>query len=93
MGKYRVKIERLAQTHLEMHRKSGNKASISKIATIFRELEEHPYTGTGQPEQLKYDLSGFWSRRINRKDRLIYRVHADIVTVEVISAMGHYSDK
>jgi len=42
---------------------------------------------------MKYDLSGFWSRRINRKDRLIYRVQENIVTVEVISAMGHYSDR
>jgi len=56
-------------------------------------LEEHPFTGTGQPEQLKYELIGLWSRRINQKDRLIYEVNQSVVTVKVISALGHYSDK
>ena len=64
-----------------------------KIKTILNELKEHPYTGTGQPEQLKHELSGFWSRRINQKDRIIYSVEEEIVTVEVISAMGHYGKK
>jgi toxin YoeB len=49
--------------------------------------------GIGQPEALKYELSGFWSRKINQKDRLIYKVEEDIVTVFVISAMGHYNSK
>ncbi|WP_457133250.1 type II toxin-antitoxin system YoeB family toxin [Mucilaginibacter sp. UYNi724] len=47
----------------------------------------------GNPEQLKYELAGFWSRRINRKDRLIYKVEEDIVMVFVVSAMGHYNSK
>ncbi|MCO5951038.1 Txe/YoeB family addiction module toxin [Mucilaginibacter sp. RT5R15] len=57
------------------------------------ELTETPYNGTWNPEPLKYELSGFWSRKINQKDRLIYKVHEEIVTVFVISAMGHYSQK
>jgi len=76
-----------------MHLKSGNKASIAKIEVILLELTEHPYTGAGQPERLKHDLSGFWSRRINHKDRMVYQVNENIVTVEVVSAMGHYFDK
>jgi len=56
-------------------------------------LEEHPETGIGQPEQLKHNLSGYWSRRINQKDRLIYRIDEVIVTVFVISASSHYGDK
>ncbi|WP_410503905.1 type II toxin-antitoxin system YoeB family toxin [Flavobacterium sp. XN-5] len=47
----------------------------------------------GNPEPLKHKLSGFWSREINKKDRLIYKVKQDIVTVNVIAAMKHYSDK
>ncbi|HLV45751.1 MAG TPA: Txe/YoeB family addiction module toxin [Flavobacterium sp.] len=74
-------------------KKSGNKSVEKKIKTILNELKEHPYTGTGQPEQLKHELSGFWSRRINQKDRIIYSVEEEIVTVEVISAMGHYGKK
>ena len=42
---------------------------------------------------LKENLTGFWSRQINQKDRLIYTVNDNLVVVDVISAMGHYSDK
>ncbi|WP_221199410.1 type II toxin-antitoxin system YoeB family toxin [Mucilaginibacter gotjawali] len=56
-------------------------------------MSEHPEIGIGQPEQLKFDLAGFWSRHINRKDRLVYRIENNIVTVTVVSAKGHYSDK
>ncbi|WP_353135741.1 type II toxin-antitoxin system YoeB family toxin [Pseudopedobacter sp.] len=35
-------------------------------------MSETPYDGNGQPELLKYNYSGYWSRRINRKDRIIY---------------------
>jgi toxin YoeB len=49
--------------------------------------------GTGHPEPLKHDLSGLWSRHINKKDRIIYKVEEDVVTVFVLSAIGHYLDK
>ena len=90
MGKFRVEITAAAEKDLEKHFKSGNKVAIKKIERFFIELSDHPYTGTGQPEQLKHELSGFWSRRINQKDRLVYSVSENIVTVEVISAIGHY---
>ena len=90
MGKFKIKIEELAQAHLKRHFKSGDKASIKKIEKIILELSETPYAGVGNPEPLRYELSGFWSRRINQKDRLIYRVDDDVVTVFVVSAMGHY---
>jgi toxin YoeB len=93
MGKFRLKIEELAGKHIKQHFKSGDKASIKKIEKILIELTETPYTGTGNPEPLKYELSGFWSRRINLKDRIIYKVEENIVTVFVISAMGHYEKK
>jgi len=79
-----------AERDIRAHKKSGNKAVIKKITTILNELKHHPYTGTGKPEQLKYKLSGFWSRRINQTDRLVYSVSENTVTVEVVSAMGHY---
>lgn len=93
MGKFRLKIEKLAESHLRKHFKSGNKASIKKITQILDELSETPFEGVGKPEALKHGLNGFWSREINSKDRIIYKVQEDIVTVFVISAMGHYSDK
>lgn len=93
MGKFKLKIEELAAKHLEKHFKSGNKANIKKIEKIFVELTKTPYIGIGSPEPLKYDLSGFWSRRINQKDRLIYKVEETTVVILIISAMGHYGDK
>ncbi|MFD1628617.1 Txe/YoeB family addiction module toxin [Pseudopedobacter beijingensis] len=90
MGKFTIKIEKLAEEQLKKHIKSGNKASLKRIERIFIELSESPYIGIGNPEPLKHELSGFWSRRINQKDRLIYKVEEDIVCVFVISAMGHY---
>ncbi len=93
MEKYKVIINPTAEKDFSKHKKAGNSATIKKILTILNELKEHPYTGEGQPEELKIELQGLWSRRINKKDRLIYEVKEEIVTVFVISAMGHYFDK
>ncbi|WKL45832.1 Txe/YoeB family addiction module toxin [Flavobacterium pectinovorum] len=93
MGKFRIEVTAEAQMHISKHLKSGNQSSIKKIAKILEELTENPFEGVGKPEALKYELSGLWSREINKKDRLLYRVKEEIVTVVVISAMGHYSDK
>ena len=93
MGKFRIEIEPSASLDLAKHKKAGNQSTIKKTAKILLELTETPFEGTGKPEPLKYQLSGFWSWEINKKDRLIYRVEEDVVTVFIISAMGHYSDK
>ena len=93
MGKYFVEFDAVAKKELKLHFKSGNKATIKKIEKILLELTEHPFTGEVQPEELKYDFKGYWSRRINQKDRIVYRVEEEIVTVYVVAAMGHYADK
>lgn len=93
MGKYKVEIQPTAEKDLSKHKKSGNKATRLKIIKMLDELTEHPYSGTGKPELLKYELQGYWSRRINQKDRLVYKVQENVVTVFVLSAWGHYSDK
>ena len=93
MGKYKIILQPQAQKHLASHKKSGDKASIKKIDLILKELAIHPFIGVGKPEALKHELNGFWSRKINAKDRMIYAVKDSIVTVEVVSALGHYSDK
>ena len=73
MGKFRVKIEKQVKTDIEKHIKSRNKSSIKKIENHLLELSNNPYVGTGQSEQLRHDLQGFWSRRINQKDIRIFR--------------------
>lgn len=88
MGKYSISIDKTAQKELQEHYKSGNKPLIKKIEQIFEELTEHPETGTGKPEILKYNLSGSWSRRLNGEHRIVYKITDDRVLVS--SAKDHY---
>lgn len=60
---------------------------------MLSELQVHPREGTGHPEPLLSGNSITYSRRITKKDRLIYDVYDDIVKVLVLTAMGHYRDK
>lgn len=92
MGQYIVEVSNEAREHLRAIHKSGNKPLIRKVEQLFKELSEHPYSGTGQPEQLKF-LSGMWSRRLDKKNRMCYTVSEDIVEVYVVSALGHYGEK
>jgi toxin YoeB len=93
MGKFRIEIKDLAKKQIIQHYKSGDKKSIKNIEKILLELSETPFEGIGNPEPLKYEIAGFWSRRINQKDRMIYFLEDDTVTIFVVSAKGHYSDK
>ena len=77
---------------LEKFIKAGNKTAINKIYSLLKELEEHPTTGTGKPEQLKGYDGKRWSRRITSKHRLCYELYDDVVVVLVLSAFGHYED-
>jgi toxin YoeB len=78
---------------IERLRKSGEKQILEKLGSLIDELKEHPYTGTGKPERLKYNLSGKWSREITKMHRLIYEVCEETITVVVIQTFGHYFDK
>lgn len=93
MGKYFVTISESAKIQLAKHYKSGDKVLIKRIERIFEELNEHPFLGIGKPEALKYELTGLWSRRLDDKNRLVYSVVEESITVFVVSAKGHYSDK
>ena len=90
---YTLEFTIQALEDIEKHKKSGNKSVLLKIKQLLNELREHPRTGTGQPELLKHELVGLYSRRINRKHRLVYSIKEDIVTVYILSAFAHYSDK
>lgn len=85
---YELEISEQADFDIAKHKKAGNKVVLNKIFVLFDELCQHPFTGTGKPEQLKYNLAGNWSRRINNEHRLIYRVEDD--TIFILSAFGHY---
>ena len=82
-----------ALRHLDEWKKSGQKKTLVKILKLFEELQSHPTTGTGQVEQLKGDLSGFWSRRIDKGSRMIYRIEEEHVVFTVVSLKGHYEKR
>lgn len=91
--KYIIEFEAKAIEDLAKLKKSGNKTLITKIERLLLEIAEHPTVGTGQVEALKGILSGYWSRRIDKFNRIIYTIEEEIVTVTIISAKGHYGDK
>jgi toxin YoeB len=93
MGKYFIDISINSQKELRLHYNSGDRITLKRIERIFEELAYHPFQGIGKPEALKYKLSGYWSRELNKKDRLIYRVDENAKSVFIVSARGHYGDK
>ena len=65
-----------------------NKATLKRINLLIKDIQREPFTGIGKPESLRQDLSGFWSRRIDDANRLVYRVDNDVLTI--IQCRGHY---
>jgi toxin YoeB len=65
-----------------------DRSKALKIIKLIRELQRDPFTGAGQPEMLKHDLSGYWSRRIDREHRLIYQVFDD--KIRIVACRYHY---
>ena len=47
---------------------------VVKIKELLKSIRQNPFTGIGKPEPLKYDLKGFWSRRISSEHRLVYKI-------------------
>ncbi len=71
-------------------KKIGDKATLKKLVKLLDEMEEQPRTGTGQVKQLKHDLSGYWSRRLNDVDRIVYEIDDENRVIHVISSKNHY---
>ncbi len=68
--------------------KRGDEKIQHRISELIVDICEHPFTGIGKPEPLKYELSGLWSRRITRNHRLMYEVLNG--RISVVSMRGHY---
>ena len=70
--------------------KNGNKQIQLKIEALLADIAEHPFTGIGKPEPLRFELAGHWSRRINSEHRIVYRVEGEQIVVVIISMRYHY---
>lgn len=68
-----------------------DKKTIKKINIIIQDTIRNPFSGIGKPEPLKGRLGGLWSRRIDDKNRLLYRVVG--YDIQIISCKGHYGDR
>lgn len=66
-----------------------DKKTLKRINILVEEIKRTPFEGRGKPEVLKDNLSGYWSRRIDETNRIVYFVQNDVVYV--ISCRGHYS--
>ena len=78
-----------AKEDLNFWVKTGNKSIIKKITQLIEAIQINPFEGVGKPEELKYSLSGSWSRRINKEHRIVYEIIDDKVLIH--SVKGHYS--
>lgn len=88
--KYELRYSPQALEDAKYFKHLGDTKTIKKINRLLDELETHPKTGTGQVEALRFDLTGFWSRRINREHRLLYQVDEVSHIVFVYRLRGHY---
>ena len=68
-----------------------DKKTLKKINNLVKDIERNGHEGIGNPEPLKHEWSGYWSRTIDEKNRLIYRIDED--TIEIAICGGHYGDK
>lgn len=67
-----------------------DKKTLKRINMLLKDIERENFNGIGKPEPLKGDMSGFWSRRIDDVNRLVYRIIDNVI--EIVSCKGHYED-
>ena len=79
-----------SKEHLDFFKKVNNPVILQKIRQLLEAISGNPYSGIGKPEQLKHNLSGLWSRRINQEHRIVYEV-VEVDNVFLIHSLkGHY---
>ena len=68
-----------------------DKKTLNRILKLLEDIQRNGYRGIGKPEQLSGNLSGYWSRRIDDDNRIVYRIQQDII--EIVQCGSHYQDK
>ena len=71
-----------------LHWQATDKAMLRRINRLIKDIQRTPFEGLGKPEQLRFDLTGRWSRRIDAEHRLVYSVNQDMVIV--LACRYHY---
>lgn len=70
---------------------SQDRKTLKRINQLLQDISRNGYEGIGKPEPLKGDYSGWWSRRIDAVNRLVYRIHQE--QIEIAQCRSHYRDK
>lgn len=65
-----------------------DKKVLKRLNALLKDIQRQPFSGLGDPEPLKHQWSGYWSRRIDREHRLVYKASKDEITV--IQCRYHY---
>ena len=75
-----------------LHWQAEDKKLLDRVNALLKEITRDPYRGIGKPEPLGQNMSGWWSRRINREHRLVYRVSgkSEAQAIEVAQCRYHY---
>lgn len=68
-----------------------DKKTLRKINRLVKDIQRNPFEGTGHPEALTGNLSGWWSRHIDEKNRIVYKLVGESITI--LSCKDHYGDK
>lgn len=74
-----------------LHWQTQDKKTLKRINQLIQDIDRNGYAGIGKPEPLKDNLSGWWSRRIDDTNRIVYRIRDN--AVEIIQCGSHYRDK
>lgn len=91
--KYTIEFSKSAFYDLEKIKKYGSNAEKTKLERIIKELEIHPQKGIGHPKPLTGEEGIVWSRKLNKKDRIVYEILETEIIVLIIQLLGHYDDK
>ena len=67
-----------------------DKKTLKRINHLLKDIDRHPFTGIGKPEPLTSDKQGYWSRRIDDVNRIVYKVEHNQVII--VQCGGHYDD-
>jgi toxin YoeB len=68
-----------------------DKKTVRQIHKLIQDIDRNGNKGIGKPEPLREDMAGYWSRRIDEKNRMIYRVSGEVI--ELYALRTHYGDK
>ena len=67
-----------------------DKKTLKRINALIKDIQRSPYEGIGKPEPLRGNLSGWWSRRIDETNRIVYYEQGEVIYI--ISCLGPYGD-